>query len=645
MTSTLRFRLVAVLLILMFANTSVFAQLFPNLHNRMAERRAAATTPTSANAMLQLQRLADEIKANPRMISANDKARAQRLLLDAVNDLQRRLPREFDRETANDWATTFQLAELRATLATQTPDAEILEAVRGAFYSDKEGVRWIVFDGLRTALRRYQTIDRMLADEGSYERQLVSICERLVEVIEQYNEGRIPGSFLILSDATAWLDDISIIEPRAARLAELTRIAFSGVNVRLRVGADFVAAGFSQEIVELLDIDEMILRTHVVGGGTLRGRSSAELVNSPNRATIRVLADARLETNTEGSQRMVTLNNHTTGTLQGEKQIIFSAEGITTTPARARANLNAQLSNVRIDAGPIVRLIARTQIEPRSEDVLEEASRRAERQMSEQLNERIDANIAELDGRYQRIRGLLNRTGLFPRMWNLSSTTERIDWAISLGDRYQPTAPVAAPALPATNGLAVQVHQSALNNILTIALAGRFIDEDRFAQRIGEFFDETPEFLQRRADETPAQVSFMARRPIDVLFVDDKIRVVVRLDNIQVMDNASRSFVITVEYQIRMEERNGQPVVVFEQTEAQAYPIGFVPGGGATLSTAQTIIRTYLMRRLGELPERHEAVPLALGGEWAGPGRLIPQFASAENGWLTLVWDWRSVEL
>ena|GEM_PF-1765188 len=666
MFNTLHFRFFVVLFLLLFMNTSLFGQLFRNLPRR-AERQPVVTAPrvtpqprvatprvvprverqpvvavtSPADAMVQLQRLTEEIKENPRAMTANDLNRSQRLLLDAVNDLQRRLPREFDRDTANDWAETLRLAELRGVLGTQTPDPAVLEAVQRVFHSDKEGILWTTFEGLRTALRGYQTAALLLREEN-YESRLNHVCDNLVQYIEAYNEGNNPLYFVTLSDAVVWLDDISLIEPRAARLAELTRIATAGVNVRLQIGSGFVAAGFKQDIEEDLDINETILGTRVTGSGTLSGVTSAELVSSPNRAVIKVLADASMESHTDGSQRMVTLKNHTTGNLRGEKQILFSAEGISTMPASTRANLDARVSDININAGRLVQRVARGQIDSRRADSQAEAARRAERRMNEQMNERVDSNIAELNEKYQKIRDILNKTGLFPRIWNLSSTPERIDWSILLGNRHQPSAPVPAPIIESTNGLAVQVHQSAFNNMLAIVLAGRSIDEEKFSERIGEFFEETPAFLERNADVTPAKVSFGAGAPVDVLFVDNKIRVVARLNDIQVMDNTSRSFRISVEYQIKMENQDGRNVIILEQTEAEAFPIGHQPG--ATLSATQMVIRTYLLRRLEALPKRHEAEPVNLQGEWEGKGQLIPLFAAAEKGWLTLVWSWKSAE-
>jgi len=614
-----------------------------------AQRQAAERTQTvtitldPADAKAQLQQLLNDVKANPYKITAADKARCQKLVLDAVVTLQNRLPREFSKDEASDWRTTLKLDELRTTLGQETPNAEILESVQAALASDKEGVRWLLFDSLRTALRRYQSVARMLRDD-SFEKQWINVCENLVKYIETYSEGRDPGYFIALGDVVAWLDDISLFEPRAVRLAQLTRAALAGVNVRLQLGSQFIAAGFQKDINETLDINEMILGTKVVGDGVLTGKSDAVLVDSTKRATIKVIADAVMESHTDGSQAMVRLKNHTEGTLRGEKQILFAAEGITTTPAQSKANLKAEVSDIKINAGPLVSRVARGQVDSRRQSSQAEAARRAERRMNEQMNTRIDSNIAALNARYQKIRDAANKTGLFPRVWNLASTTDQVDWSILLGDIYQPSAPIPAPTSTPSNGLTVQVHQSALNNMLAILLAGRSIDEEKFSQRISEFFDETPKFLERKTEETPAKVSFGQRAPVDVLFIDNKIRVVVRLDDIQVMDSVGRSFLISVEYQVRMEKKEGRDIVVLEQTEAEAFPVGYRPGGGTSLSATQTIIRSYLLRRLEALPKRQEAEPLRLGGEWEGAGALIPQFASSEGGWLTLVWSWEAAE-
>jgi chromatin segregation and condensation protein Rec8/ScpA/Scc1 (kleisin family) len=142
MSNVLRFRFIAVLFLLVFMSSTLFGQIFRNAPRRVerqpverqtVERQRQPAVPTTpsrsvpslspAAAKEQTQKLTSEIKENPRAITENDLNRCQKLLLDAVNDLQRRLPREFDRETANDWSTTFRRAELRTTVGQKTPDS------------------------------------------------------------------------------------------------------------------------------------------------------------------------------------------------------------------------------------------------------------------------------------------------------------------------------------------------------------------------------------------------------------------------------------------------------------------------------------------------------------------------------------------
>jgi hypothetical protein len=606
--------------------------------SRKGETTQTAISPETAKE--QIVPLVESLREDFKKISDADFNRSRKLLTDANNALIQKLSREADQTAAKDWKETLQLEKLQETLASGTPNKEILDDVRNALYSDKEGVRWVLFDDLRTELRRYQTIERLLK-EGSYDKQFVNVCDNLLKFIEKYSTNRETPYGVALGDVVIWLDDVSTIEPRAAKLANLTRLACSGVNVQLQVGSDFVGAGFSRKIDETLVIDDDILGTKVVGEGTLSATSSAALMKSARKAAIKILVDAEMETNTSGNHPPVTLKTNTTGTIRGEKQIQISADALTTVPARTKANLTSRISDVRINAGPLVKLLAKGQIEDGRSDAEYEAEQRASKRMNDRLNEQVDPKITELNEKYQTlIREPLIKTGLFPQVWNLSSTEEKIDWSILVGNKYQPSAPQPASSLARNYGLAVQVHQSALNNIASILLAGRFIDEEKTTAQLTKQFKKLPKFLERKTDDAPAKVSFGAKAPIDVLFVDNKIKVIVRLDDIQVLNNTDKAYTITVEYSVKVETKDGRDVVILEQTKAEAFPSSYKPDSKVRLSAVQTIIRSYLMKRLEALPKQIEGKPLELEGEWAGKGSLVPVFAAADNGWLTFAWDW-----
>ncbi|MDR2755125.1 MAG: hypothetical protein LBC20_05410 [Planctomycetaceae bacterium] len=599
----------------------------------------------------QLKTLCEQVKSDYKKITPDDLKRSKQSLLQSAQLLLRVLNRDPNKETAAIWKEEFHLTELVTILQkTESPDKTFLDNIWNALHSNKKGVRSIVFDDFRKSLRQYQSLERLISD-NSYESQLVKVCDNLLSYIETYSGNRDPLHAVALNDVMVWLEDVGVVEPRTLKIVNLVRIVFSGVNLQIQAGLELIGAGFQSEISEDIEIDENILGTHIVGSGTLNATSSAELVPNKNKAEIKVLVKAMMNSATTGYHSPVTVNTDTQGTLSAEKRIQITPEAFLTVPTKTQADLKATLSNIRINGGPLVQMIAKQQIQEQRSSSQSVAKQRAEKRMSIRIDKRIDPQIGELNENYQtKIRTPLVQSGLFPRIWNLSTTAEKIDWSVLIGNRTQPSAMNSVQVLEKPYDLVVQVHQSALNNAAALALSGRFLDEDEFVKDLQEQFPKLPKFLERKQEESPAQVSFVAKAPIDVLFVDNKIKVVIRLDDIKVLNNSDKSYTITILYDVRVEKKkdqNGveQEIVVLEQAEApQAFPSNYQPQSGTRLSAIQTMIRSYLIRRLESLPKRIETKPLELEGEWKGKGVLVPVFASSNNGWLTFACDWIPAE-
>lgn len=628
----------------------------PTLRDRSAPKerfvpKAIELTLSPEAAKEQLKTLCEQVKSDYKKITPDDLKQSKQRLLASVQSLLRVLNRDPNREAAAEWKEEFHLTELSAMLQkSDAPDKTLLDDIWNALHSNKKGVRRIVFDDFRKSLRQYQSLERLIS-ENSYESQLINVCDQLLNYLEIYSGNRDPLHAVALNDVMVWLEDVGAVERRTLKIINLVRAIFSGVNLQVQVGAEFVGAGFQSEVNENFDINENILGTRVVGTGTLNATSSAELVPNKDKAEINVLIKAAMDSATIGYHSPVTVNTDTKGTLSAEKRIQITPEAFLTVPTKTKADLKATLSNIRINGGPLIQMIAKQQIQEQRASSQAVARQRAEKRMSVRVDKRIDPRIEELNENYQtKIRTPLVQSGLFPRIWNLSSTAETIDWSILIGSLTQPAAMNPAPALEKPYDLTVQVHQSALNNAAALALSGRFLDEDEFVKDLQKQFPKLPKFLERKQEESPAQVSFVAKAPIDVLFVDNKIKVVIRLDDIKVLNNADKSYTMTILYHVRVEKKKDQngverDVVILEQAETpQAFPSNYQPESGTKLSAIQTIIRSYLIRRLEALPKRIETEPLELGGEWREAGVLVPVFASSNDGWLTFACDWIPVE-
>lgn len=661
-------------LLLFVAATAVFVMLFACCETSQAARNhrryrtvANPTTvrqtvapkqlvesDTPENVKRKLAELCEELKADFKPLTPNDLAGVRKQLVRETDALIRLMKRDSNRASAAAWTERFALDELQKALQVENPDDEVLGATWRALHGDFPGIRWNVFDPLRVSLRRYFRFQSLLNDidgKQRYELELVRTCTNLPGTIEAYSQNKVERQDTELANTIDWLEDVSCVEPRAARIARLARTAFSGVNVNVRIGSDFVGAGFRTEIVdEPVSINENILGTRMVGNGIFSAVSEAGFVENPHRAEISVNITGTMNSVTTGYNSPVTLRSTGTAAITGEKRIVFTEDRIYTTPSRSRAQLSVSIDQVRINGGPMIQCIARKQIQKRQGASKAESQRRTEMRVNQRLNERIDERIEELNRRYQeKLREPLVRAGLFPRVWNLAGTAEAIHWSTQVGDHSQPSAMNTAPGTDRNYDLLVQVHQSAPNNAAAIALTGRYFDEDQFVQKMKEQFEKLGDRLDRPENEEPLRLTFGPEAPIRVGFDEDKMTVLIQVHEFFMPGatpdaplQARRGLNILLTYQFKVEKVDGRDRVVLEQVgEPKLSPR---PGDGTHFSALSNPTQTVVRRRLKALEPRIVLKPWEPEGEWKGKGVLIPSYATAKDGWLTFGCDWVPAE-
>ncbi|MDR0871123.1 MAG: hypothetical protein LBN39_10070 [Planctomycetaceae bacterium] len=635
----LRLFIFSVVLVLIACQFADAARLRIFRRNAGAEP-AAEKSITPAEARAQLEILCGQVQQDYRKISADGLTAAKKQLTGAVADLSKVLNTDPNQEAAKDWQETFRIADLQRELQNDKPNAELLQSVWDSLNSGKKGVRWTVFDGFRKSLRRYQTVERLLKD-NNYDAQIAAVCGGVVKYVDEYAKD--PAYAYPLSNAVNWLEDVAVIEPRTQRIAGLLRTAFSGENVHVKIGANFIAAAFRETAEEALDIDEVINGTHLAGAGTVKRTSTARLGNSKKGAEIITVVEAELHSTAHGSHPPVAFDSETTGTMRGEKSIFLTDSIFKTAPAKTRADLNTVLSNIQINGCCLVKAVAKSQINSQQEESKAEAENRAAKRMSSRIDEIIDPQIAELNDNYQKkFRELLVQNGLFPRVWKLSSTEEFVVVDALVADCSQPSA-VMCPSAQTAGTVTFQVHQSALNNAAAVALAGRSVDEEN-----SEDFKKRLESLQKflklpeDKDSKPVKLTFASKNPVEVRFEGGRIQLLVRLDSIQVGSDKDRAYTIEAEYQIV--SANGKTVL--KQTKLEALPTGFDKKKGQ-LNAFQLGIQNGIIRRLNLKDKDGKAVNeitlggIELGGRWQDKGKLIPVQLSAVDGWLTFGADWK----
>ncbi len=657
MQGTLRKQFVSVLLVASFFLTALSQADAAPRHRirRNANLPQQTFVPTVESRPLstelflsKLTELCDQAKADVQNPGDKELELGKARLLKATNELLRTIDKDPNRESAELWKERLDLVALQAALADDKPlDYPFLEKAWKKFNADEEGINWAVFGTVRSGLQSYLVLQTAVASK-SFDKNLPLVCVNLVQSVEKYLKTADVQDATAVSDVLGWLDAFAPYRSNLNEIVQLVRKQFSGVNVQIQAALPFIAAGFRESFDEEFEIVENMSGTMVRGTGNVSGSSNAALVPRNDLVELKLLVNAEMVSKTTASHPPVTLNNLTSGTLYGTKSILFSPERIWTTPAGTRADLNSTITGMRINGCRIIQCIAKQQVAERRPAAEAEARRRAEQRLSERIDRQVDETLAELSGNYQeKFRKPLLEIGFFPRLWKYLTTEEFVNVATIFANASQTTTSVPPPNQDLQADLIVRIHQSALNNAASVFLGGRTFYEDQLVERFKDQSNDLPKLLQRKEGDVAINPTFALNNPVSVSFVDNKIKAVFRIADFNLeQKQVKQQSDITFLFGVKIDKQKGadgkeRTVVVFEQLEK---PKATAPGKTSISATEMPVQRRVMTRLEESVQKKIELQPRELKGRWEGAGKIVPVFASTENGWLTLAWNWVPAE-
>ncbi|MDR1052742.1 MAG: hypothetical protein LBL39_01050 [Planctomycetaceae bacterium] len=618
---------------------------------RLSRWRHGSPINRQAASQIDLSAVLAKIKSNPVEPKDSDLIRCKKLLLNECNLLIKILADDPNQESADFWRSELQIDELKSILTgTNLPEIEVIRDAWNNFNKDKTGLRWEIFNGVRNELRRYQMLHALLKLGKEYNAQLINVCDVFENILQEYTQTASPITGATLNELIVWFNDISLFDSRATQVVELAVEKISFPNIRFTVSDRFMSSGFSRELARDIEVNETIQGTKIVGAGSMTGASYSKIATRSKGAAIDIIIDAEMETETTGYHSPVTLNTKTTGTLSGKKRVLLSPEKITALPATSKANLEADIYNVRVNAGALVSCIARRQVENQREDSLAEATLRAEARLNDQINAIVNTEISDANEQYQKsFRRPLKKFGLLPEFdissfssdANKNLTSGGINGRARVGTAFQPTSATNVPEIKNIYDVYIQLHQSLPNNVAAFALAGKNFDESNsnLSEQLDVELESLRQILERKEGQEPIAITFAGKAPVVITFEKDIVKVVVRINGFYQKGSRYPGLDITLVYKITTEQTaEGNFVVVLEQVEKP----DAMPRGKKNVSAREQTIRTVVMRRLESVPKRVELKPFGLKWKgWQGSGELVPVFAKSIDGWLTIGLNWK----
>jgi hypothetical protein len=529
------------------------------------------------------------------------------------------------------WKKYLRWDALQQQLAAQSPDLEGLRSVLSQFLADQDGLEIPAFFDVGTALEQY--VNDLSARADDQKEQFATQLKGLGEDLKAYAAGQTNELAYSVGEHLGWLHNAR----QAGPLVRVIRKRYSHPNLHAKASRRLVAAGIERPLDEITPVRDVILGTDISGTGRTTGKITVELVSSPDKAILDTVLVGQVASRNVGYNGPATI--HTTGTtkIAGRKRIVFDEKGLASYPSTATADTRTNIDG--ISAGRSGRGLVQRVATKRVYQSKREAERIGSDHAAARVRQRVEAEAATQLGKahwnyLRKIRNPLLRRREFPELLMLSTNPESLLVTGMKANRAQIGAPNDPPAVTVENDLAVQLHESMLNNMAAALLSGFTLTEAEAQQQAIDLLGKLPEQLKSEQDRDPWSITFAKIRPVTVKFGDNTVQITVRGQRYTSGERDFQAMNVTANYTIKQDDGLYRLV---RDAELQIEPPNFVKG--RTLSGRQIALKTLLEKRFGKLFEPEiKQKGLVLPGRWREAGRLDPKQFQSGGGWLVAAW-------
>ncbi len=375
------------------------------------------------------------------------------------------------------WIAYLQLDKLKVEVAKgleARPDQ--LRASRARLVSGLEGLELPQFSGVASSLRSYA--DLLAAYQGTdaqsqYDQDLTALGGYLEAASKSPADFDRRGLGQLLGKMIA--------SGQSPTLLETVRKQFCEPNLRVQVSDYVVTAGIGEDVDENTPISDVILGTDISGRGRTRATVKASLVPNDDCAQIDIVLKGKTTSKTVGTNGPATIFSSATTSLAGQKEIFLDARGFRSDRAHAECETNSNIDGISIDAGRLITRIATNRVYSSHDTAEAIASEHAESRLEGRMDKRTSTMLTDANRSYDnKFRNPLMRRAAFPQDLDFSTTK---DWLTVVGLQARPGelgAPSAPPDIAADAQLSIRAHESLVENLADVMLAGRTARDEDF---------------------------------------------------------------------------------------------------------------------------------------------------------------------
>lgn len=462
-----------------------------------ADREALLDAVQSAQDNLDPDRLPDLESARAR-------------LLESIDDVKSHLDRSTGEENRNAWLAYLDMDPLVEAIDSEAAPANLIKEARilhGRLIGTSPGLEMPAVMALRRSVDHFSEAILFSNPDPSIanlKRQL-QVLSKMLQTVDDCPS---PDQFNSISQLVAYLN----ASGQAPQAVQVFRDTFDQPNVAIMIGSTLINEAIGRSVVRKRPVRDCILGTRLVGNALLTGDVRATLIPSDGTARVGLRLQGTVETKNTGYNGPVRLKTSSFAKIISDRVMIIDANSIQFEEISTQADLSTTID--RIDHKlALVRAIAKKQAARKKPA----ADRIGERKLREQVSSQFTSESNEVNPvtpteLLDRAEPMLNRLSLTRPTQFWSSTEEAISVASVLRNPDQLASAVQRPNLAQPFSLAIQIHESAIENAFTAILAGRTLNEKRLEELLANVSIKNED--EEEETESPFEISFSRSRPV-----------------------------------------------------------------------------------------------------------------------------------
>lgn len=326
---------------------------------------------------------------------------------------------------------------------------------------------------------------------------------------------------------------------QCTRLAQAFDSHYRNANIRVAISGELINRLLPpvQAIEE--DVDDHILGTPVVGRSRTVTRLFVELIPDRMRWRLGLEARGQVQSHTWAERGSISLLTHGSTRYRARKLLTIDRRGIFAHHTETEAENRAELADVStgLDGLPLIGSLLRSIARRTHRERLPEANAEVEQKVSSRVAQRLDEEIAQriyqIEKQYrERFLSPLSRLNLCLTALDMQTTSHRLIARYRLAADHQLAAHTPRPIAPSDSLLSVQIHESAINNVIQqLKLEDRRVKLSDLYREITAVFGKQLDPPEDLPDNIV--VHFAAVQPVRVRFRNDRVELTMQFSELR----------------------------------------------------------------------------------------------------------------